>query len=328
MSYVVDKKYESMSYSDSPKGRTYSIPYIVHSTTSYDKNIHAARSASGMPAIGSVYEYDSGVFVSSITLNEVNYVAAGTVFFFTVDYEYSDGSLNTNSSSPLTEPPKVSFATAKYQVPFEKAYKPGDNQGSPSDDVLNSAKIPFDPPAVKDKVNTIVNIQYNKRTFSGSWIQQFTDTINSSSVSIAGISVPAKCGRINEIGASNNYDKDGNEYWTVSISIEISSEPFTRKILDQGMMALNDKGTIDAIYIETDSTNKTSTVKMKSDIAADILSGKDSTKSAEPVSEPQRLDGSGKILAQSAKSVYISKEGHFAASWGTLSIPLTSSKTS
>ncbi|HOD42309.1 MAG TPA: hypothetical protein PKL57_17285 [Candidatus Wallbacteria bacterium] len=327
MSYVVDKKYESMSYSDSPKGRTYSIPYIVHSSTAYDRNIHAARSATGMPAIGAVYEYDSGVFVSSITLNEVSYGTAETVFSFTVDYEYSDGSLNTNSGSPLTEPPKVSFATAKYQVPFEKAYKSGDRQGSPSDDVLNSAKIPFDPPAVKEKVNTIVSIQYNKSTFSGSWIQQFTDTINSSSVSIAGISVPAKCGRINEIGASNNYDENGNEYWTVSVSIEISSEPFTRKILDQGMMALNDKGTIDAIYIETDSTNKTSTVKMKSDIAADIISGKNTTKSAEPVSEPQRLNGSGKILAQSAKSVYISKEGHFAASWGTISIPRTSSKT-
>lgn len=325
MSYRIDVRYESVSYSDEPKGRTYSIPYIVHSSTANDRNIHAARSASGMPVKGSAYPHDSGAFCTHVSLNEVHYTTSGTVFYFTVDYEFSDGSLNTSSSSPLTEPPKVSFATAKYQVPFEKAYKSGDGQGSPSDDVLNSAKIPFDPPAVKEKVNTIATIQYNKRSFSGSWIQRFTDTINSSSISIAGISVPSKCGRMNEIGASNNYDENGNEYWSISVSIEISSEAFTRKILDQGMMAFNDKGTIDAIYIETDSTNKTSTRKMKSDIDADILAGTNKTKSAEPVSEPQRLDGSGRLLAQSAKSVYISKEGHFATSWSTLSIPKTSS---
>jgi len=327
MSYKVDKKYDSSSYTDGTKGRTYSIPYIVHSSTAYDRNIHAARSATGMPAIGAVYEYDSGVFVSSITLNEVSYGTAETVFSFTVDYGYSDGSLNTNSGSPLTEPPRVSFATAKYQVPFERSYNSIKNR-EPDTAVLNSAKVPFDPPAVKEKTNTIVTIQYNKTTFHGSWIQQYTDTINNSSVSVAGISIPKYQGRINEIGASNNYDENGNEYWTISVSIEISSEPFVRKILDQGMMALNDKGTLDAIYIETDATNKTSTIKMKSDIDADIISGTNKTKSAEPVSEPQRLDGEGKLLAQSATSIYMSHAAHGGSSWSTLSVPKTSAKTS
>ena len=66
-----------------------------------------------MPAIGSVYEHDSGSFCKSISLSEVSYATSGTVFYFTADYEPSDGSLNYNSSSPLTEPPKISFATAK-----------------------------------------------------------------------------------------------------------------------------------------------------------------------------------------------------------------------
>ncbi len=327
MSYLVEIREESISYTDETKGRTYSVPYIVHSSTVNDRDIHSARSASGMPVKGSVYAYDSGVFCSHVSLNEVHYTSSGTVFYFSVDYEYSDGSLNINSASQLTEPPKVSFATAKYQVPFDKAYKSTDSRGNPTDDVLNSAKVPFDPPAVREKVNTIVTIQYNKRTFDGTWVQEFTDTINFHSTRVAGITIPLKCGRINEIGASNNFDENGQEYWTISISIEISNEPFIRKFLDQGMMALNSKGTLDAIYIETDSTNKESTRKMKSDIAADILAGKNSTKSAEPVSEPQRLDGKGKLLDQSANSVYISKLGNFACSWSSLGIPSSSSST-
>jgi hypothetical protein len=327
MSYKVDIRYESPGFTETSKGNSYSIPHIVHSTTVNDRDIRSARNAIGMPVKGAVYLYDSGVFVSQVTLNEVSYAASETIFFFTVDYEFSDGSLNTNSGSPLTEPPRVSFATAKYQVPFERSYNTMKN-GQPDTAVLNSAKVPFDPPAVKEKTNTIVTIQYNKRTFNGSWIQQFTDTINSSSVTVAGISIPKYQGRINEIGASNNYDENGNEYWTISVSIEISSEPFVRKILDQGMMALNDKGTLDAIYIETDATNKTSTIKMKSDIDADIISGTNKTKSAEPVSEPQRLDGEGKLLAQSATSIYMSHAAHGGSSWSTLSVPKTSAKTS
>ena len=328
MSYKVDKKYDSSSYTDGTKGRTYSIPYIVHSSTAYDRNIHAARSATGMPAIGAVYEYDSGVFASSITLNEVSYGTAETVFSFTVDYEYSDGSLNTNSASPLTEPPKVSFATAKYAEPFEQAYNDTE-KGEPITPVLNSAGQPFDPPAIKDKVNTIVTIQYNKRTFNGSWIQEFTGTINASNVSVAGISVPANCGRINEIGASNNFDENGAEYWTISISIEISNTFFYRKILDQGMMALASNGKAEPIYILTDTVTKESNPKLKSDVPANILRGSDqnATQFAEPTPEPVMLDGEGGILDSPGNAEYLTFWDNKAISWATLSVPKTSSKT-
>lgn len=327
MSYTVNKRYESASYSHETKGRSYSIPYIVNSTTPYDKNIHAARSASGMPAIGSVYEHDSGSFCKRMSLNEVSYGSSETVFYFTADYEPSDGSLNYNSSSPLTEPPKISFATAKYQEPFERAYN-DTYQGEPATPVLNSAGIQFDPPAIKERINTIINIQYNKKTFNGSWIQQYTGTINRDSLTVAGISIPGQCGRINEIGASNNYDENGAEYWTISISIEVSNTFMYRKILDQGMMALGSNGTPEPIYVLTDTESKQSELKLKSDIAADILLGQNSTKTAEPVSEPQKLDGSGGILAAGEEPEYIEFWDNKAISWSTLSIPKTTSSSS
>jgi hypothetical protein len=59
-------------------------------------------------------------------------------------------------------------------------------------------------------------------------------------MSIAGVPIPAKHGRINDLNAQNNYDEDENEYWSVSATIEVSKrEIHKREFLNQTFMAFN-----------------------------------------------------------------------------------------
>ena len=124
MSYTVAKyEPEKPSYENAGQNRTYNIKYVVISSTQKDHDIHSARNASGMPANGTAYEYDSGVFVSRVSLDDMEYTDEGTLFFFNVEYSVSSAStLSLNSSSPINEPPKVNFGVVKYVVPFELGY--------------------------------------------------------------------------------------------------------------------------------------------------------------------------------------------------------------
>lgn len=321
MSYTVAKiKEDDFSFSKKGTERTYSVKYLIESTTVNDRNFLAASLASGMPQEGDKYDYDSGVFVSDISLDEVVFHASSTTFNFSVNYSTASGSTTSEAASnPLSAPPKISFGNARYQAPFTLAYdETGEYMTKP---VLNSAGMPFDPPAIREYVNTLINIQYNTRTFSGSWVRQFTNKINKNSISVAGISIAEKCGRINELGASNNFDEDGREYWTVNITIEASTEEFTHQLLDSGLMALNNNGDLDSIYVETDEANNASYIRMKSDISGLKQKLKDGT--VAPVSEPKNLDGHGKILAEGEDPVYLEFKGYYAIDWGTLNIPKT-----
>ena len=329
MSYTVAIKDDEIGYSNQNGKRSYSVKYIVESTTLNDLDIYSAQNATGMPSLGDAYTYDAGVFVANITLDERKDASGSkTVFIFTVDYQTSssDLTLNQNSADPLSEPPKVSTATVRYQVPFEKAYKDGDSNGEPTEDVLNTAAQPFDPPATREIVHPVITIQYNSRSYNHSWIDDFVGTTNKSSITFVGKTANPNCARINDISASNNFDVNGDEYWTISVSIETSKEPFKRKLLSQGMMALNEAGSIDNIYVETDPDTSASIIKCKSDITGLVQKMKDGK--AEPVSEPKLLDENGKILAQDGTPYYIEKQGNFKASWNALNIPRTSKTNS
>lgn len=328
MSYTVTRYFDSAGYTKSSSNRTYNIKYIVESSTENDMDIHAAGNASTVPQLGAVYDYDSGVFVKTVTLDSHKFADDKTIFIFNVQYESgSSSSSDFGSANPLNDPPKITVGTAKYSVPFELAYQDGDAQASPSKPVLNSASQKFDPPMAIEQVNTVVTVQYNVRTFKGDWIQKFVNTLNSSSMTVVGITIPPCQGRINEIGASNNYDSNGNQYWTVSVAIEISGKSFRKSVLDQGAMALNAKSQLDIIYVETDDEGN-ATKKLKSDI--ENLKQKLKDGKAEIAPEPSLLNQAGGLLAQGADPKYISYRAFYETSWNSLNLPkkLTSSTNS
>ncbi|MFA6451721.1 MAG: hypothetical protein WCX65_19775, partial [bacterium] len=164
MSYTVNKVPGNTSYTNKADGsRTYAIKYLVESTTVNDVNIHAARKASGMPTVGSAYVHDPGAFAQEAVLDDIKQAVDKTIFAFTVDYQPKEGgggSSETQSEDPTKQPPKISSASVKYQIPFIKGYKAGDVQGTPTQPVLNLCKQKYDPPAVALKINSLMSIQY------------------------------------------------------------------------------------------------------------------------------------------------------------------------
>jgi hypothetical protein len=322
MSYTANKYNDKVSYTNNADGtRSYGVKYIVESTMVNDHNIHAARLAAGMPARGAAYPYDPGVFVSNITLDDVKYSADKTIFVFNVEYGVQEGTTQKpGEDDPIKQPPKTSYGTVKYQVPFEKAYQPGDTQGNPTKLVVNAAGKKFDPSAVKMKINSLISIQYNVRIFRLEWLATYIDTINRSAVTILGVPVAAYCARINDLNAANAFDSNGREYWGVNISIEISNEVFIVYLLNNGYMAKNAAGTgvPDNIYIYSKGA-ATPEIKCKCDFAD--VENKIADGTLTPVGEPHLLAADGKLLAVGETPVYLPFQQNWDIDWSPLLIP-------
>jgi hypothetical protein len=322
MSYTVNKFNDKPGYTNKADGtRSYSVKYIVESTTANDLNIHAARKATGMPVAGSAYEYDSGVFLSTVSVDDVKFTDSKTIFYFNAEYEIpTGGGGEPGGDDPLNQPVKVTYGNVKYQVPFDMAYKSTDAQGSPTEPVVNTAGQKFDPPAVKMKINSLISLQYNVRIFRQEWQEIYTDTINLSAVNILGSVIPVNCARINELTATNAFDSDGKEYWQVNVSIEKSKTPFTVNLLNQGFMALNSTGILDNIYVFSDADAVAPALKSVIQCKSDFANTKQLIADGllEPVQEPQKLDENGQV---SETPLYTSFKQNYSADWSPLLIP-------
>jgi hypothetical protein len=337
MSYTVNRQLEGFGGSFTSEQRSYTIPYIVESSTKDDWDINAARKATGMPAIGSKLTQDSGAFCDNISLSGIEFGTDATKFTFTTTFATKQvGENNENSSDPLKTPPRISYGTVTYSRVMEAAYNTTagseDDQGDPTEPVTNSAGQPFDPPLMGVKVNSLVTIQYNNKNFGDDWIEGFVNTTNKSAVSVASKQIQANHGKIKEISAENNFKDDGTEYWSITVQIEISDEPFKRKVQDRGFSVYLSAGSpspdeVDPLWVVTDNDAGTSEVLKKSTISDFATKFKNGT--AEPVAEAQKLDGAGGIYTGDANNaVYLEYQESFQKEWDTLNIPqLNSSNT-
>jgi len=217
------------------------------------------------------------------------------------DDDSGDGAIN-----PLNEAPVVSFGATQYERVVDKAYGDGDLEGEPTVPVENTIQDPFDPPIVVPKSNQYITIQQNLSSFDPSWIIEYENTTNKSSLTIVGVRVDTDQARMMSIRGNSAIDSNGNDYWVVSYEIEVSKEGFIKKILNSG---LNHK---------VDSVGKVP-IQYK-DIPN--FEGTDE-EGIYFVNEPQKLLENGKLVDDIANDdpFYNDFKVYFSKSWSSLSIP-------
>lgn len=191
--------------------------------------------------------------------------------------------------------PKISFFSAAHEKVAEKAYQDGDEEGKPTKPIENSAKDPFDPPVITDKRNLVISITRNESLgqFNANTIASIENTLNSSAMTIAGVSIAVHEGYMRTIKADSQYDNTGWPFYVVTYEIEVDRETHVQKVLDRGFYELSGGY---PVPIKDAEGNK-----------------KD---------EPTKLDGNGVALINEEEPVYLSYRIKPEASWSALGLPV------
>lgn len=192
-----------------------------------------------------------------------------------VTADYSSEPLNQSEKeqeeNPLARRAKIRWNTAKYQKAIEK-----DNANQAT---VNSAGDYFDPPPQVDRSRWTATIQKNLASVP-SWIIDYTDAVNASSFTFAGLSVGARVAKIMSIEISDLQTDNDIDFYVFSYTLEFRPETWDLKILDQGLRY------------------KVSTSRKQ------IL---DDSTPPRPITSPKLLDGSGGILASPSPSTAVYK---------------------
>lgn len=132
---------------------------------------------------------------------------------------------------------KVYFDTEQYDRPFEREI--GSTSASPKP-VLNSAKQPFDPPAIYEDNRIIIRIEKSVPSFDAFFVDSIQNTVNSTSF----YGYPANTLRITKVSASPQEDADSGSYYNQSVEMQYArvetgrEEPHQAYILDMGRYEL------------------------------------------------------------------------------------------
>jgi hypothetical protein len=321
MSYVATMMETGFSFQQDGYIRRYSIPYQVMSDTPKDVNFLGATAALNAPTLGTPYAFDPGAFFDRLEFKGIDFAADGTtVFKFSAEYGPWDQKMNPN---PLNAPPEMSFSTKQYSVVMASAYGGGDAQFNPTTPILNTSKMPYDPPPMRIKRNTVIHVSYNTLKFEGSWKVALEGTLNKTAFTVAESNVPAGFAMLNEIGAQVQFDPKGNKYWRLTLQIEIDSEDgWAYKLLSNGYECATPGG-ISSIYVWTDASagefTQNELYPRYKILYSDILAGK-----ASPISTPCRLSEAGGIVqpaAPATDSYWQTFSPYFTADWSPLAIP-------
>lgn len=278
--------------SSTADGMAYTRQYTIRSTTDLDES--TALAVAGLPVVGEKHPTNNKAFVESVSVEEAD---GPKIWRADVNYAVPKGAGPHDEDDETTDPcdqrPVVSFGSASYTKVVDRAYDTGDTQGNPTLPIENSAGDPFDPPLQENFSRPLLNVKYNLRRFSPTLKHELENTINLTALVVAGFSVPALKGRIISIGCDPAYDAEDELYWQMSVQVEVNPDGYTRKVLDQGFYFLDDGDKTEITALDKDG--------------AEV-----------PVTEPQKLDGSG---AKSTTPVFLSFKTLWAADWSPLNLP-------
>lgn len=300
MAIRVQEKDNTRNGAENADGFTYKRVYQVKSDTALDE-FQALTAVDTVTAVTvpKVGEKHPGHSRAVVTERSVTDEDAGKVWSIDVSYATPEGEgphdEDDEDSDPCSQRAVVKFGSAPYSKVIFRAYQAGDTQGNPSKPILNSANDPFDPPLQDEVSRPVISIKYNLRRFSPGLKFQLENTINSEETLCVKLHIPAKWGRLLAIACDPMYDAEDELYWAMEVQIEINSDTYTRKLLDQGF------------YYMDGATKKEITAKDKA--GADVA-----------VTEPQKLNGTGGIGTTPA---FLSFETFWPASWKPLNLPRT-----
>lgn len=206
------------------------------------------------------------------------------------------------AGDPTQNNPRISFSTVAKEYVADKAYNNDDSpppsspdtRGNPTKAVENSAKDPFDPPLMDERRNIVITIQRNESIaeFDPEHLPEYENTLNSSSITIAGVTIAKHEGMMRSIRADKAWDTYGRAYYSVTYDIEVDRETHVRKILDRG-------------YYELVTGKKIPILDSQGNI----------------VQEPFKLNGGGTKALLPIEVTWLSFRTKWALDWSSLDLP-------
>jgi hypothetical protein len=261
-------------------------------------------SATGLPDIGDGFPGDT---LSKCARKTARKQSEDDWQYWLVTCSYALNGPSGGTNDPTDDDPQISVDCEAVEVPFDRAYNtdPADTFGNPTLAVLNSAGDPFDPPAMTQRYRMVLQVQKNAKTFNLTTIFQYVNTTNSAATTVAGVTIPAKCGLIRRISARKAWDGRGRAYWDVTYEIAIDRETFTRQLVDQGYRMLDDG--LNRVQIR------------QSDINPAMAAG---AQADQYVTEPVHLL-EGLPLTGDGPPQWLPYNPYYAQSWASLGLPAT-----
>lgn len=232
--------------------RTYTRRFKLETTTKAE-GPYAVGSHGSLPKIGSVHNEDSAAWCNNIAVQ----VNKGLAWYVIARYS-SERQL---AIDPTTEPAIVTVTTEQFQK---------------QTDLVNSAGDPYDPPYMMDDSRRVINVQKN---MSGhpSWILDYSDTVNSDSFVVKGITYTAGQGKVQRVSIGEAQVRNGVSFVVVTIEIHLEKNGWQIRALDAG-------------FREIDGYDR-----------VNIVNGGDGLQPTAPV----QLDGSGRSVADPTEATEV-----------------------
>jgi len=238
---------------------------------------------------------------------------------------HPDNALMTVRSVSLnqTESPKVWQADVSYSsVPYDKDDEDDEDQVSPLDklarirwsttqfikiadkdkdgvEITNSAGDMFDPPVEIDTSRFSIVVEKNLASIPV-WVLSYPNTVNTSSFTVQGLTIPAKTAKMSELSISELKTEQGIDFYTLTFRMELANADevdWSINVLDRGFH-----------MFKTPLTTPKEITKILDD-------------DSNPVASPQLLDGSGGVLEREATPSYRSFDVYHEKDFNLL--PLT-----
>ena len=211
------------------------------------------------------------------------------------------------ATNPTSQPAQVSSSSSLEEKLVDVAYaKEGEisDADEPLFPIESTTGEPF------PGVSSIIPVQektitVNRSNYNPDW-ELLSGTINKSSIRIAGTRVKAGQAMLKSIGATNNFDENGNLYYSISMIFQIrgNKNGFMTEVMNRGYFREGVGGKLDKI------------------INADVTENTDDDGWDDPVTEPAKLDEDSSVISVSQRG-----EAHFLvfqdkrmASWSALPI--------
>lgn len=175
-----------------------------------------------------------------------------------------------SAEDPVIKKPEISWLSAVTNEPIDR-----DIDGEA---ITNSAKQSFDPPITREVYDLVLRYVRNERNFNHRHASEYKGAINSDSF----LGFAEELVMCTVFDGQKIYDETRGDYYQVTYEFQIRYDGWKRRVLDEGF----------AEKIGTDDDNKP-----EHEENLDINTRK--------LSEPIKLDGNGRKLADGAEDVFI-----------------------
>jgi len=293
-----------LSITHDSNGEKVSRVYYVENDNYADGMEYRVLNVYGLPLYGSAYpDADSNMVVTNRRAEPYNNDEGGDFVLWKVTIEWSVPTTSTGESETgWTTNTQALARTQQYEVPFEKGY---DSSGKLNVPVQSTSYEPLIG-VTKYNANLIIDLSYNVGSFDIDNLVEFKNSTNSKNESIAGIKIDKDKGRIIDISRSaKKEDTFGNNYYTVTASIEVTDTDYKIRPMNRGFMKKGDS-TDDqpVLYI------------LKKDLASEELGDT----GLERIDEPAKLTEKNEVIV-GVGAHYLEFTAYPSLNWGALQFP-------